>query len=73
MKHVLFNTGDADVPDSITDGNGEVALGLCRVCGGGECALTTDCPERPITGKEGDLICAGETDFKEGAWYVKEG
>jgi hypothetical protein len=64
MKHVLYETGDVDAPDSIKDGNGDVALGLCKVCGGGECELATDCPGRPITREEGDSICAGELDFK---------
>jgi hypothetical protein len=68
MNHVLYNTGDNDAPDVIKDGNGEVALGLCRVCGGGECALATECPEELVTAQDSDLICNGELDYKDGCW-----
>jgi hypothetical protein len=44
MKHVLYKTGDADAPPSILDRNGEVTLGLCRVCGQGEAELAPVCP-----------------------------
>jgi hypothetical protein len=63
MKHVLYETGDADAPNSIKDGGGDVTLGLCRVCGGGECELSTNCIGRPLTSEERDLICAGELDY----------
>lgn len=63
MEHILYKTEDIDAPDSIRDGCGEVALGLCRVCGGGECELATNCPGRPLTQEEKDLICRGELDF----------
>jgi hypothetical protein len=42
-QHDLYRTGDPDAPDSIKDGNGEVALGLCRVCGKGEAELEEPC------------------------------
>lgn len=45
--HVLYVTGDEGVPSSICDGNGEVVLGLCKVCGRGEVELGWDlgiCP-----------------------------
>ena len=63
MKHNLFDTGDPDAPNSIKDSGGEVVLGLCRVCGGAECSLTTNCIGRRLTNKEEDLICAGELDM----------
>lgn len=62
-KHVLYETADKDRPEWICDGNGEVVLSLCRVCGGAECSLPTNCPGRCLTLKESDLICAGELDF----------
>jgi hypothetical protein len=68
MEHVLFETGDVDAPEVIMDGCGEVALGLCRVCGGAECSLPTNCPGRILTGKEEDLICADELDYVDGCW-----
>lgn len=63
MHHDLYKTEDEDKPESICDGNGEVALGLCKVCGGGECSLATNCPGRKITYKESELICNDELDF----------
>jgi hypothetical protein len=45
-KHVLYKTGDADAPDVIKDRNGEVVLGLCRVCGRGEIELEHPCTPR---------------------------
>jgi len=43
MKHVLFKTGDKGVPDAIMDRNGEVVLGLCRICGLAEIELSQPC------------------------------
>lgn len=43
MKHVLFETGDADAPEIIKDRNGEVVLGLCKICGKGEAELEQPC------------------------------
>jgi hypothetical protein len=41
--HDLYKTGDPGVPDSITDGYGEVVLGLCRRCGRAEVELDEPC------------------------------
>lgn len=38
--HTLYQDGDANIPDSICDGAGQVALGLCKVCSAAECELT---------------------------------
>jgi hypothetical protein len=43
QQHVLYETSDADAPDVIKDRNGEVVLGLCRVCGRGEIELSEPC------------------------------
>lgn len=48
--HDLFKTGDADAPDCIKDRNGEVVLGLCRVCGKGEVELPAPCGAGAIKG-----------------------
>lgn len=42
-EHDLYKNGDADAPDCIKDSNGEVVLGLCRVCGRGEIELKEPC------------------------------
>ena len=38
-KHDLYQDGDANVPDSIKDQNGHVALDLCKRCGRAEVDL----------------------------------
>ena len=49
-EHQLYKTGDADVPDSIKDRNGEVALSCCRKCGRGESELAAEpcMPRSPL-------------------------
>lgn len=41
--HTLWETGEEGVPEVICDSNGEVVLGLCKVCGRGECELVEPC------------------------------
>lgn len=41
--HVLYQTGDEGAPDVIKDRNGDVVLGLCRLCGRGEVELEEPC------------------------------
>ena len=41
--HILYETGDKDAPDVIKDRNGEVVLGLCRLCGKAEIELSEPC------------------------------
>jgi hypothetical protein len=38
-SHRLYQKGDANIPDSINDRNGDIVLGLCKVCGCGEIEL----------------------------------
>ena len=42
-KHLLFQTGDANVPRSVCDEHGEVVLGLCRICNRAESELVEEC------------------------------
>lgn len=42
-NHDLYQDGDANVPDSIKDQNGHVALDLCKRCGRAEVDLDTPC------------------------------
>ena len=44
--HILYETADKDRPEQICDRNGEVVLGLCKVCGKAEIELELDpvCP-----------------------------
>jgi hypothetical protein len=42
-NHTLWKTGEEGCPSAIQDWNGEVVLGLCKVCGKGECELVEPC------------------------------
>jgi len=63
MKHILYETKDKDCPRNICDSNREVVLSLCKVCGGAEGAMPTNCPGRKITSDELDAIYAGNLNF----------
>lgn len=51
MQHQLWTTSDKDRPEVICDCNGEVVLGLCKVCGRGEIELEEnngECPGKKV-------------------------
>lgn len=55
MFHDFIQTGDPDSHRSIEDGNGEVVLAQCRVCGQAEVQLEAECPgprNKPVTTKQ---------------------
>ena len=68
MKHILYVTGDHDAPSAILDPNGEVVLSLCKVCGGAEGAMPTDCPGRALSEQQLDDIYAGRLDYMSSVW-----
>lgn len=68
MQHKLYETGDHGVPSAIIDRNGDVVLDLCKICGGAEAAMPTDCPERWMTGQQLDEVAAGTLDYRCGKW-----
>lgn len=39
MEHLLYERDDPNAPACIKDANGDITLGLCRVCGKGEAEL----------------------------------
>jgi hypothetical protein len=43
----------------------------CKICGGGEGTLPTDCPRQRMTESENELIYAGKLDYCAGVWIVK--
>lgn len=64
VKHQLYVTGDRDAPEVICDRNGEVVLGLCKVCGLGEIELDRqpDCPGRKVRRVENATIQADRAE-----------
>lgn len=68
MNHNLCKTGDANLPNAILDSCGAVSLDLCKVCGGAEAALPTECPGVRLTPEQLDEVQAGRLDFRGGSW-----
>lgn len=62
-EHDLWKDGDKNIPTSISDRNGQVVLALCKICGGAESSLPTNCPGRKLTYEEQERISRGELDF----------
>ena len=58
VKHQLWEKGDAGLPTVLTDRNGDVVLGMCRVCGQAEAELEDTCPG--YKWPEGARALAGE-------------
>ena len=48
--------------------NNEYGLAHCKVCGGAEGSLPTDCPKVQITEEQDADIYSGKIDFKDGEW-----
>jgi hypothetical protein len=69
MKHVFIKHDDCPNPGTcpICDGGWQV----CKVCGGGEGALPTDCPGERMTDLQMDSVMDNQTDFsvQRGGWY----
>lgn len=47
-EHDLYTDVDKDRPEVVCDSNGQVALGLCKRCGKGECELAGPCTTKPV-------------------------
>ena len=43
VRHDLYTDNDSNIPASICDRNGQVALGLCKRCGRAEIELSEPC------------------------------
>lgn len=71
-KHVFLEpaecsqTHTVDKICAICDGG----LGLCKVCGGCEGSLPTECPGERMGSALQDAISGGLLDFDCGVWYI---
>lgn len=45
-------------------------LAYCKTCRGGECELPVECPGRPMTLEERELICDGTLEYELGVWWL---
>lgn len=46
--HVLYEQGDQGIPPSLLDQNGDIVLGVCKVCGAAEIELEVACMRRKV-------------------------
>ena len=73
-RHDLYTTGDENAPDSIKDRNGEVVLGLCKVCGKAESELSEPCSRAEQSPRVPEKISDyGHPDYGEVWGYYMEG
>ncbi len=73
MKHIFLTAEDISEGDSwgqlnILDGG----LGVCKVCGGMEGSLTTDCCGERIHFETDQEVYAGKIDFRKGEGWVSK-
>lgn len=47
----------------------DFGLAICKTCKTGECQIPTECPGRPMTEEEKELVCKGELDYDMGVWF----
>lgn len=73
MKHNFLTAADISEHDewgqrNIVDGG----LAICKICGGAEGSLTTDCPGERIPYDIDQQVYKGEKDFVKGlGWVIK--
>jgi len=68
MDHVLFTDADKDRPDVICDRNGQVVLGLCKICGKGESQLEEPCTPEEEAHTVGPVAWVDVVDTHEGPY-----
>jgi hypothetical protein len=73
VKHDFYTSKDIGPDDewgqrNIIDGG----LALCKICGGLEGALTTDCPGEKLSFDQDKKVYLGEIDFVEGKGWVNQ-
>ena len=72
-KHNLYKDGDEKLPNSILDGNGQVALAACKLCGQAEITLAEECPVKlQAKIKELEQQLAGQVAYNEGFREIYE-
>lgn len=73
MKHILLTAADISPDDewgqrNIVDGG----LAVCKVCGGSEGSLTTECLGVKVTYEQDRAVYRGLMDFAEGRWLYNQ-
>jgi hypothetical protein len=47
----------------------DFGLTFCVKCKGAEVAMPTECPGRPMTAEESELVARGDLDYDMGVWF----
>lgn len=71
-KHIFYSESDFPTPESrdtqhyrhVVEGG----LAVCKLCGGAEGSLTTDCPGIKVPYYVGQAVYHKELDFRDGIW-----
>jgi len=71
MKHVLKTSKDCDKEDCPGCNICEGGLVLCKVCGGAEGSLPTDCPGVKMTTEQDEAVYVGILNYAKGYWWEK--
>lgn len=73
VQHNYFTPKECDCDKeggcNICDG----ALTVCKVCGGAEGSLASECPGYRVHPDVLDAVYSGQIDFKGGLWTVRPG
>lgn len=72
MKHVFVTSKDCTCDGSASCMICDGGLAICKVCGGMEGSLTTDCPGEMIPMERHNEVYAGKFDYREGKGWVQE-
>lgn len=66
MSHVFYECSDECSGCQICNGG----LAHCKVCGGAEGSLPTDCPGHRMDSTTEEAVYAGDLDHQAGRWVV---
>jgi hypothetical protein len=69
LQEAVDDAGWHDLFDPTGEADG--GLAECRVCGGAEGSLPTECPGQEMDAQQNDDVYAGRLDFIGGYWVVK--
>lgn len=67
-EHTLH--GPSDHPPGDSDNCQACILSLCKVCGGAEASLPTECPGERMTIFAEDNVEDGKLDYRRGEWWI---
>ncbi len=71
--HVLFTEAECEEGSPLHYYVVKCELDICKICGGAEATLTTECPGREMTEVEMDYVFNDAADFINNGWVFHGG